>query len=339
MHELDFEAGLVSAPDLEAEEIATKREIHIEYKFSGGTRESGLVNTLCADGDGDCSTGNRGANVILKTLRWPVVHDEVVYNHQRIDALASERLTSSPHVVNIYGFYGVSALNEFADGGNFRNMFLQTHYNMTDKERLVYARDAALGLADVHEIDGPNNKTSLVHHDFSAKNLVTVNGKLKVSDFNDGQLSRWNTKTNKRCFGFNWDGLCGTNTERTNRRAPEECRGDNYRRLTSEKVEVYHLGVLFFALLSGEEWPYYFERTSKGVRHKPSSSKVKDLILAGKQPTLPLEIEESNSTVIKGIAHAMREAFKFNPETRSRARKIANFLVEISNEMEGDAQL
>lgn len=179
MHELDFEAGLVSAPDLEAEEIATKRELHIEYKFSGGTRESWLVNTLCADGDGDCSTGNRGPNVILKTLRWPVVHDEVVYNHQRIDALASERLTSSPHVVNIYGFCGVSALNEFADGGNFRTMFLQNHYNMTDKERLVYARDAALGLADVHEIDGPNNKTSLVHHDFSAKNLVTVNASFK----------------------------------------------------------------------------------------------------------------------------------------------------------------
>jgi hypothetical protein len=119
----------------------------------------------------------------------------------------------------------------------------------------MYVRDAALGLADVHEIDGRNSKTCLVHHNFSAKNLFMVNGMLKVSDSNDGQLSRWNTKTNKRCFGFNWDGLCGTNTERTNRRAPEECRGDEYRRLTSEKVEVYHLGVFFFVLLSGPEWP------------------------------------------------------------------------------------
>jgi hypothetical protein len=74
---------------------------------------------------------------------------------------------------------------------------------------------------------------------------------------------------------------------------------------------------------------------------------VKDLILAGKQPTLPREIEESNRTVIKGIVHAMKKVFTFNPEVRPSARKIANFpsarkianfLVDMYNKMEGEAQ-
>jgi hypothetical protein len=77
---------------------------------------------------------------------------EVVYNHQRIDSLASERLTYSPHVLNIYGFCRVSASNEFADGGNVGKMLKRTHQNITDEELLVYAKDGTLGLADVHEI-------------------------------------------------------------------------------------------------------------------------------------------------------------------------------------------
>lgn len=104
------------------------------------------------------------------------------------------------------------------------------------KQSLVYAWDAALALADIHEIDGRGNITSFVHHDFSPKNLLTVGGKLKVSDFNDGQLLWWDYKLNQRC-SFKWDGACGNVHEQTHRRSPEECMGDSYQRNTQRKLK------------------------------------------------------------------------------------------------------
>lgn len=340
-----MEAGVTSASSDEVESAVNKSPgtPHVEHMFGGATRETWLVHRTCTDGhrcadtDASASGGNHGQRVILKTLRWHKEYDEVVYYHQRIDALALERLTASPHVIDIYGYCGVTALNEFADGGVFRKMFMQNHQNISDEQRLVYAKDAALALADIHEIDGPGNMTSMVHHDFSVKNFLAVNGKLKISDFNDGQLLRWDLVNNRSCSGFDWDSRCGTQTERTNRRAPEECMEVKHRRRTTEKVEVYHLGVVFFLLLTGEEWPYYFERSSSGKVHKPQSVKVKKLILAGKLPDLPLEVEQSNSTIIKKIARAMEKAFTFNPKKRPSARVIADYLIAASKREEARA--
>lgn len=329
VHELDFVAGVTP---FSAANAGQQKEISIEYKFSGGTRESWLVHTLCTDGS-DCvapglnatATKSTGPKVVLKTLNWPVEHDEVVYEHQRIDALASERLTSSPHVVDIYGFCGVSALNEFADGGNFGRMLRHDDSKPSPEQLLVYARDAALSLAAIHEVDGRGNVTTLVHHDFSAKNFLTVNGKLKVSDFNDAKLLGWHK--GKRCRGFSWDGLCGTNRERTHRRAPEECMGDEYRRLTNEKVEVYHLGAFFFYLLSNGGWPYQFEPWRKGGHYKLQAPQAKEAILQGRKPSLPPDVDENNPST-KILVQAMRWTHTFDPKERPSARAVADFLVE-----------
>ena len=42
--------------------------------------------------------------------------EEDYFEHNRVDAVAMERLTSSPNVVNIFGFCGHSVMTEFADG-------------------------------------------------------------------------------------------------------------------------------------------------------------------------------------------------------------------------------
>ena len=81
-------------------------------------------------------------------------------------------------------------MNEFADGGTFGKMFLEQQGN---EQLLLYARDAALALADIREIDGRGNMTILIHHDFIAKHFLTVGDKLKISDFNVGQLLQWDT--------------------------------------------------------------------------------------------------------------------------------------------------
>lgn len=348
MHELDFLGGVVppsthaverpsdSHEDVEGyDETDAKDEVYIEYKFSGASRSSWLVHSACTDGSDCVAPGlnatdekSTGPQLILKTLNWDTAYDEVVYEHQRIDALVSERLTSSPRIIDIYGFCGGSAMNEFADGGSFGRMIRRMNEteSMPPEELLVHARDAALGLADMHEIDGRGNITTFVHHDYGAKNFLTVNGKLKISDFNDGQLLGWDRKRNRRCRGFFWDGKCGENRERTHRRSPEECMGDRYRYSTSEKVEVYHLGSFLFYLLTEGGWPYMFEVSSKGVRHQPKSPKVKKMIASGVQPALPVEVQASNNTAVRALVQAMKWAYTYSPKKRPSARAVGEFL-------------
>jgi hypothetical protein len=56
--------------------------------------------------------------IVLKTLRFqhPVSFDFI--DHSQTDALAMERLTSSPNVADVYSVCGTSGLFEFADGGD-----------------------------------------------------------------------------------------------------------------------------------------------------------------------------------------------------------------------------
>lgn len=349
LHELDMRAGVIPPSTSMFDEDSMSpdsNELYMEYKFAGGSRESWLVNTLCTDGSDCVAPGlnategkTAGPHVILRTLNWPMEHDEVVYEHQRIDALVAERLTSSPHVIDIYGFCGMSALNEYANGGSFGKMVrrMTNETSMSPKELLVYARDAALSLAAIHEIDGRGNVTTVVHHDVSAKNFLTVDGKLKVADFNDAKLLGWDTTTGKRCHGFSWDGLCGTNRERTHRRAPEECMGDAHRRMTTEKVEVFHLGAFFFYLLTGGGWPFQFELSRKGVEYKLQAPAAKEAIVKGHLPRLPEEVGASNSSAIKILRQAMKWTYTFDPKRRPSARAVADFLVNKTSQFEEDA--
>ena len=88
------------------------------------------------------------------------------YEKHRTEAIAMERLTFSPHVIDVYAFCGQSILSELADGTSLGKL--------SDKssrfERLKIALDVAEGLADVHGIDGIDN-TTLVHFDINPGNV------------------------------------------------------------------------------------------------------------------------------------------------------------------------
>lgn len=337
-HEMDWNLGLTTTFNhnntINNNTHPTANEMTIQYLEKGGSRDTWIVqwNSLLL-----FST----EKVVLKTLRWRKQYDPVVYGHQRMDALALERLASSPHVVNIFGHCAMSTLNEYAEIGNFGKEFLTNpNNNYTPwKERLIVARDAALALAAVHDIDGPDSPVSMVHHDFSPKNLVVVNGKLKLSDFNDAKLRRWNFDTDKACSGFNWDGLCGSSTERTHRRSPEECSGDDTtRRGTDEKPEIYHLSSVFYFLLAEEEFPYYTEFSrSTGIRHKLIPSAARKHIISGQLPMLPPSVvnEEMNENkAARAIIHAMKWAYAYTPQDRPSAREVASYLSQAMNDLE-----
>lgn len=116
----------------------------------------------------------------------------------KIDAVATERLTSSEHVIDIYGYCGQSVINEFAQDGDLFH-YVRKH-QISPREKLKMARDVALALADVHDIEGKDNAT-IVHKDVKPHNCVVIEGKLKLNDFNDAEFLQWDTALNRTC-GF-----------------------------------------------------------------------------------------------------------------------------------------
>ena len=324
-------------------------ENHIQYIAKGAGRSTWLLQR------------NKEERIAFKTLNYQKLFSQHTFQSQRIDALVSERLTRSPYVIDVYGYCGMSTLNEFANRGRFGLHYMANVANYTSMDKYIYARDISRGLADVHEIDsyynnGKNGSTvlsssSVVHHDFSPKNLLlTSDNKVKISDFNNARLMRFDTKRNTPCMEFKWDHLCGTTIERTHRRSPEEClmslneeRATRYlsslRRppstreiwniITTERTEVWHLGTILHFLLTEEEFPYRFEKHMlNGTPYLPSIDAVKEMILAGKKPPIPREIEHSNDPAIRALVIAMERAFTMKMKSRPSARDIANMIDE-----------
>ena len=262
---------------------------YIQFLDHGGRRDAWVYNRALPPTSSYTSSSSSQQQeedrVILKTLRWDKPYGPRLYDNQRKDALVSERLSSSPHVINTYGYCGMSTLNEFAGGGNFETYIESRSKNkkniLTSYELLEFARNISVGLADVHDIginddnDGssnydpsrqqeqgelgggigiPYNIGTIVHHDFRHHNLLLTNDyQVKLSDFNTAQLLQWNYNTNTSC-GFNWYKHCGQTIWGADR-SPEECIGTK-QNLVSQKAEVYHLGALLHFILSHRPHPY-----------------------------------------------------------------------------------
>mmetsp|Transcript_16665 Transcript_16665/g.23634 ORF Transcript_16665/g.23634 Transcript_16665/m.23634 type:complete len:253 (-) Transcript_16665:171-929(-) len=222
--------------------------------------------------------------------------------------MAMERLTSSPHVINIYGFCGHSVLTEFADGPR-----LGTFADKSKKyplKRLEIARDIANGLADVHSIDGENNAT-FVHLDVNPANVVVIGKDLKLNDFNIGIMLKWNQTSNTQC-GF------PAQYPNPQWRSPEEANDSQF---LTEKVDVFSMGHIFFRLICGHE-PW--NKLEKGG--KPSSDQMTSMVKAGILPNIPDNIMQTTDSEVKAILNAMLECYTFDPVKRPSARKIASHL-------------
>ena len=105
--------------------------------------------------------------VVLKTLRIEREFLEEYFDLHRRDAVAMERLTFSPYVVNVFGHCGQSAINELAEGimGGKINSLEQLNRRLRGKEtdpqalflKLQLASKVSLGLAHVHNIHVSDN--------------------------------------------------------------------------------------------------------------------------------------------------------------------------------------
>jgi serine/threonine protein kinase len=136
---------------------------------------------------------NHKDQAVLKVMRWKDSFFEPRQNeHVRIDAIVSERLTSSPHVMNVYGICGLSLLNEM--GRPERHWQRKVH----PERRLHMAQQLANAVADLHDIDG-TNVTTAVWRNLKPENILFVGDKLKINDFDDSILIRRNSKDGSAC--------------------------------------------------------------------------------------------------------------------------------------------
>lgn len=149
------------------------------------------------------------SQVVFRTHRYDADADsrymklgaERVYTKQRIDAIVSEKLTSSPHVIDTYGFCGLSAIAEYADGGRLSD-FVEKGGAASTKQMYTFVKDAMQGTADIHSIDGEH--ATVRHRDASLKNMgLFSNGdgtyRLKLFDFNSPVFLEWNFRDNVSC--------------------------------------------------------------------------------------------------------------------------------------------
>ena len=103
-------------------------------------------------------------SVVLKTLRYEREFLEEYYELHRRDALAMERLTASPYVLDVYGYCGQSAINELANFGiegmsslekvarGFRGLDIEP----VSKIKLQLGAMVAQGVSHLHGIDYPD---------------------------------------------------------------------------------------------------------------------------------------------------------------------------------------
>ena len=211
VHTLDITAAGINKDEQMADILALGGK-RIAWRYHTILVES----TPAGDGDGD-------EIVVMKTLQWSKNFTGGDYATNQRDVVAMEQLSSSSRVVSPYGHCGVTVVNEYGYlGGADVYLGEDSSMQLSTVERLRFARDAALAIADVHavhgEITGSTNATALVHGDVRPWNFVVTYAPgrreklkrkhrrpkstdvvLKLHDFNAAKFVEWNATGRDIC--------------------------------------------------------------------------------------------------------------------------------------------
>lgn len=245
---------------------------------------------------------------VVKTMRYEHDYTEANFDRHRRDAVMTDRLKSSPNIVDIYAYCGNSGVYQYADGGDVGSVIWPKDHDSNDEERknsltkldkLRIATQIAIAVADTHNID-KEGEASIVHNDITPYQFVLINGFFKLNDFNRSRFMRKYKKDGKPC-GF----VIGKNAGRD--RSPEEYRYDEQ----TEKVDVYDMGNVFYSLLTGLVPFDEFD-----------SEDVPDKVMAGERPPVPDEILDSDDPMDKVLVEAMEMCHIHDPTDRPSARDI-----------------
>lgn len=256
-----------------------------------------------------------GRGGALKTMIYKsAVFDQTKAEHTRIDAILSERLTSSPHVIDIYGVCGLSTMSEvgvvddkWVTRKNVKNDSEKT--KRTRLEKLDLARQMAHALADFHGAGGSDENATAIWRNLKSQNVLFVEGKLKINDFDDAILLRRNATDGSPCK-FQLDASVYQNKTY---QPPELCySGENL----DEKIDIYALGGLLYHILTRSR-PYNDIRDNQMELKRRKQN--------GIFPSWD-KIKGDNDTVTLAFRKAVEQCMQPDPKNRPTARQVANDL-------------
>jgi serine/threonine protein kinase len=286
----------------------------------------------CARSFDSCRFATHPRLCILDSFVHRLAHsmEEAFFENNRVDAVAMERLTASPWVVNIYALCGMSMVTEYA-GKELADM--AKHLNAS--QRLDLAVQVAQGLADVHSIDGGNDndtdnadggqrmRPSLVHNDVNLANLrMTPDNRPVLNDFNIAILLMKHNETGETCpFASHFPNPQWRGPEE---QVNSEYESDTHPPIVTEKIDIYALGNVFYRLAVGASpWK------------RPGAKKVtpeEKVVIAGLKrtngtlPAIPDDIVSSPDPAVQALLQAMYSCYQFDPRKRPTAAQVVTML-------------
>mmetsp|Transcript_28409 Transcript_28409/g.60529 ORF Transcript_28409/g.60529 Transcript_28409/m.60529 type:complete len:345 (-) Transcript_28409:194-1228(-) len=265
-------------------------------------------------------------NVIIKTIKFEHTLQDRYLEFSRVDALAMERLTSSPYIMGINGFCGVSVITERGT-----NTIEHVVNRLSSRHKVDLARKVAKSIAAVHEIDGEGNAAAIAHNDINLGNIFTdsKNNPL-LNDFNIAVLMMKDYGTNQSC---SFPG----HFPNPQWKAPEEQVGPNGNAIgeLNEKVDIYALGNLLFRFATDKS-PWREMASTRGAKLTGEQQKRIAHLKADKGviPMVPERTLKLNDPYIDLLLEAMEWCYQFKPEERPTAREVAEFLEKSKTELD-----
>ena len=256
--------------------------------------------------------------VVLKMMLKKHDTDKRNFDRHRRDALVMERLTSSPNVVDIYGFCGNTVLTEYIptpldsiltlEWEEEDNGVVRMHKSKdkkkrsgpvtreTSKDRLNLALGVAKGIQALHEIHGG----PIIHADIQARQfLVTPDGTVKVNDFNRCRFMAHRESSGEPC-------TVSIPSAPGKARAPEEYE----KKPLDEKLDIYSVANVYHGILTGQA-PY----------GDYSTKEVQRMVKRGIKPRIPA-IFRLKGTPDEALAELTMKAYELDPSDRPSAREL-----------------
>lgn len=121
----------------------------------------------------------------------------------RKDVLVMEHLTSSPYVVDIYGYCGLSHFEELGGNGNLHDqvkLAREHKQELSPLDKLRICVQITTAVAHMHEL-------GVAHNDICCHQIILIDGIFKLNDFNFATFQRRNKRTNVPCRDpqINWN--------------------------------------------------------------------------------------------------------------------------------------
>jgi serine/threonine protein kinase len=187
------------------------------------------------------------------------------------------------------------------------------HHDQTLAEKYALGLQVARAVADLHSIDGGDNNGNVTAVWLNAKpeNILFVNGMLKITDFDESILQRWDAKKQEPCK-FRLPTLTDL-AEKPYQAAELSIDGGPL----DEKIDINALGGILYSLLAST--PPYRNDTDHLIHKK-----------AGILLTYPENVK--NETMTLALWNAAEHCMAHDPRLRPTAREVVNYLEEANKQ-------